>query len=97
MEGLLLRVQWVRLLPMVTVSTTWQGIFGSGVGIGMGHPMPAAQIPEALLQAPPELFGAAVGAAWLTNAGRGIAAATVQRTTTSASGSGASSPQVSEL
>ena len=78
--------------------TTWLGMCGSGVGIGMGRRMLEAAIHAAPRQAPPVCYGAATGSPAPTGAGR--------RTVTTrlpvghglpTSGSGLCCPQASEL
>ena len=70
---------------------------GSGAGIGMGRLMRVARILMGLRQAPTVCVEAAVGATARTAVGRRFETTTSRRSaTTTASGSGPSSPQVSE-
>ena len=90
-------VQLDRLPRMAMDYSIWRGIFGSGVGIGMGRLMVAAPILEALRQDPSVWFGAAIGTATRATVGRRIGIPATQRlATTASSGSGPSFPQVSE-
>jgi len=79
---------------------TWQGMCGSGVGIGMGG-IRVARSPTHVVphthQARTVCFGAAVGTAGRTTAGRRIAATLTRRSAATSSGSAQSCPQVSEL
>ena len=77
---------------------TWQAMCGSGAGIGMVHIRAARKLTHMVLhQARTVCFGAAVGAATRTTAGRRSATTSTRPTGTATTGSVRSSPQVSEL
>ena len=89
-------VQWNHLRATGMVCTTWRGMCGSGVGIGMARRTRAAAILTGQLLAPSGCIGAAVGATSRFSAARRTATTNPRTSLTTARGSVPPSPQVNE-